>query len=114
MRSLPGQLVTKIVLLLSLMSPPQGTHDNRIVRSHSRRLAIGLARGARCRWESHKSDCTGLLVYTRDGHMSVEVMYRDASQGTKAATVHSRAGYEAYSGTGTRSWTPRFQKRMQS
>jgi len=26
--------------------------------------------------EIHRADCTGLLVYTRDGHMSVQVMYR--------------------------------------
>lgn len=25
----------------------------------------------------HKADCTGLLVYTPDGHMSVQVMYRN-------------------------------------
>ena len=25
----------------------------------------------------HRADCTGLLVYTRDGHMSVQVMYRN-------------------------------------
>ena len=25
----------------------------------------------------HRADCTGLLVYTRDGYMSVQVMYRN-------------------------------------
>jgi hypothetical protein len=36
----------------------------------------------------HKADCTGLLVYTRDGHMSVQVMYRNPETG-------DQAGYEA-------------------
>ena len=30
--------------------------------------------------------------------MSVQLMYRDPSQGTNAAPVHSRTGYEAASG----------------
>ena len=25
----------------------------------------------------HRADCAGLLVYTRDGHMAVQVMYRN-------------------------------------
>jgi hypothetical protein len=25
----------------------------------------------------HRAECTGLLVFTRDGHMSVQVMYRN-------------------------------------
>jgi len=32
----------------------------------------------------HKADCTGLLVYTRDGHMSVQVLYRNPPTGTAA------------------------------
>ncbi len=30
----------------------------------------------------HRADCTGLLVYTRDGHVSVQVMYRKPQAGT--------------------------------
>jgi len=48
----------------------------------------------------HRADCTGLLVYTRDGHMSVQVMYRNPQAGTSAAPVqYSRGGYEASFGT---------------
>ncbi len=52
----------------------------------------------------HRADCTGLLVYTRDGHMSVQVMYRNPqanSQGTtNAAPVqYAQGGYEASFGT---------------
>jgi hypothetical protein len=48
----------------------------------------------------HKADCTGLLVYTRDGHMSVQVMYRNAQTGSSAAPVqYAQGGYEASFGT---------------
>jgi len=52
----------------------------------------------------HKADCAGLLVYTRDGHMSVQVMYRnppaDSPVATNAAPVHyAQGGYEASFGT---------------
>jgi len=44
----------------------------------------------------HKADCTGLLVYTRDGHMSVQVMYRNARTESSAAPVqYGQGGYEA-------------------
>ena len=49
----------------------------------------------------HRADCTGLLVYTRDGHMSVQLMYRNPQAGTaNAAPVqYAQAGYEASYGT---------------
>jgi lipocalin-like protein len=48
----------------------------------------------------HRADCTGLLVYTRDGHMSVQVMYRNPPASsltpTNAAPVqYAQGGYEA-------------------
>jgi len=44
----------------------------------------------------HQADCTGLLVYTRDGHMSVQVMYRNAQMGGQAGPVqYAQGGYEA-------------------
>ena len=51
-----------------------------------------------------KPDCTGLLVYTRDGHMSVQVMYRNPSTNSQAATngapvQYAQGGYEASFGT---------------
>lgn len=43
-----------------------------------------------------KADCSGLLVFTRDGHMSVQVMYRNpAAQGKSAPVQYSQGGYEA-------------------
>lgn len=48
----------------------------------------------------HKADCTGLLVYTHDGHMSVQVMYRNLQSENKAAPVqYAQGGYEASYGT---------------
>jgi hypothetical protein len=48
----------------------------------------------------HKADCTGLLVYTRDGHMSVQVMYLNPPAATDAAPVqYAQGGYEASFGT---------------
>jgi len=52
----------------------------------------------------HKADCTGLLVYTRDGHMSVQVMYRNPAHNPQTATnaapvQYAQGGYEASFGT---------------
>ena len=38
----------------------------------------------------HKADCTGLLVNTRDGHMSVQVMYRNPQTGGKVDRFNMR------------------------
>ena len=44
--------------------------------------------------EVHKADCTGLLIYTRDGHMSVQVMYRNPQPETNARPVqYAQGGY---------------------
>jgi len=48
----------------------------------------------------HRVDCTGLLVYTREGHMSVQVMYRNPQPGANTAPVqYAQGGYEASFGT---------------
>jgi len=48
----------------------------------------------------HRADCTGLLVYTRDGHMSVQVMYRNPPAESSTAPVqYAQGGYEASFGT---------------
>jgi len=44
----------------------------------------------------HKADCDGMLVYTRDGHLSVQVMYRNPPSESKSAPVqYAQGGYEA-------------------
>lgn len=48
----------------------------------------------------HKADCSGLLVYTRDGHMSVQVMYQNPQSGGQGGPVqYAQGGYEASFGT---------------
>jgi hypothetical protein len=47
-----------------------------------------------------KTDSTGLLVFTSDGHMSVQVMERNPPAQTSAAPdQYSQGGYEASFGT---------------
>ena len=47
-----------------------------------------------------RADSTGLLVFAPDGHMSVQVMYRNPPAGTNAAPVqYAQGGYEASFGT---------------
>jgi hypothetical protein len=44
----------------------------------------------------HKADCSGMLVFTREGRMSVQVMYRNHDAGTPAGPVqYAQGGYEA-------------------
>lgn len=48
----------------------------------------------------HKADSIGLLVFTRDGHMSVQVMERNPQpQAPAAPEQYSQGGYEASFGT---------------
>ena len=48
----------------------------------------------------HKADGTGLLVFTLDGHMSVQVMYRNLQSGGQGGPVqYGQGGYEASFGT---------------
>jgi hypothetical protein len=48
----------------------------------------------------HKADSTGLLVFTSDGHISVQVMERNPPAQTSAAPdQYSQGGYEASFGT---------------
>ncbi len=44
----------------------------------------------------HRADCTGMLVFTREGRVSVQVMYRNPEAGTPAGPGHyAQGGYEA-------------------
>jgi hypothetical protein len=48
----------------------------------------------------HRADSAGLLVFTRDGHMSVQVMERHPQAQTPAGPEqYSQGGYEASFGT---------------
>jgi hypothetical protein len=44
----------------------------------------------------HRADSSGMFVFTRDGHASVQVMYRNPQAGTAAGPVpYAQGGYEA-------------------
>ena len=44
----------------------------------------------------HRADATGMFVFTRDGHASVQVMYRNPQARSAAAPVqYAQGGYEA-------------------
>ena len=46
--------------------------------------------------KAHRADCTGMLVFTREGRMSVQVLYRDPQAGDSSGPVqYVRGGYEA-------------------
>ena len=44
----------------------------------------------------HRADCIGMFVFTRDGHASVQVMYRNAqAQAATGPVQYAQGGYEA-------------------
>lgn len=104
-------------LLLGLcamsMSAQNPVGDDRAATDRVRDQFVGAWRLARLEEQGpdgniHKADCTGLLVYTRDGHMSVQVMYRNPQpdsqpspqpQSSAAPLQYAQGGYEASFGT---------------
>ncbi len=47
----------------------------------------------------HRADCAGLLDFTSDGHMSVQVMYRNPQTSQGGPAQYAQGGYEASFGT---------------
>src|SRR5574341_974689 len=47
----------------------------------------------------HRADCTGMLVFTREGRMSVQVLFRNPQADTSSGPVqYVQGGYEALCG----------------
>lgn len=74
------------------------------VASQERNASDRLAGAWRLAWleqpgadgKLRRIDCCGMLVYTRDGHMSVQVMEREPQAQTSAGPEqYSQGGYEA-------------------
>lgn len=101
MRKLLSPVVMLIAMSVSLVSGSQDRPGSEAIRERF----VGAWKLVRLEEPGadgtvHKADCTGLLVYTRDGHMSVQVMYRNAQSGGSAAPVqYAQGGYEASFGT---------------
>jgi hypothetical protein len=90
-----------VIALLAAMNPAILSSQDRASAESIRDRFVGAWRLA---WleepgadgQVHNVDCTGLLVYTRDGHMSVQVMYRNPPSENMAAPVqYAQGGYEA-------------------
>jgi len=90
-----------VSLLLATTTPTLSGGQDRDVNRGIRDRFIGAWRLVWLEEEGadgkvHKADCTGMLVFTRDGHMSVQVMYRNPEAGTQAGPVrYAQGGYEA-------------------
>jgi len=94
-----------VVLLVGMSALAQSGSENPADIESVRNHLIGAWRLA---WleepgadgKVHRTECTGLLVYTSDGHMSVQVMYRSPQGASSAAPVqYAQGGYEASFGT---------------
>jgi hypothetical protein len=48
---------------------------------------------------THHTERTGMLVYSADGHVSVQVMYPQSEAGTTANAAYQQNGYEASFGS---------------
>jgi hypothetical protein len=48
---------------------------------------------------THHTERTGMLIYTADGHVAVQVMYPESEIGASANTAYQQGGYEASFGS---------------
>jgi hypothetical protein len=48
-----------------------------------------------------RTDAAGVIMYTADGHMAVQIMLPDKSEAPSNPVQYQQAGYEAYQGTYT-------------
>jgi hypothetical protein len=106
MNKLPA--LVPIFLALTVVSAfAQSAKDARSSNQTTRDRLVG---GWRLVWleeadadgKAQRPHCTGLLVYTADGHMSVQVMYRNTQPANQEGQVqYAQGGYEATFGTYT-------------
>jgi len=104
--SLPNRVVPTVALLMVCLShAPRSISQDRNAGNSLRDRMVGAWRLASLEEQGsdgnvHRADCTGLLVYTADGHMSVQVMYRNDQGGSGGSPVqYAQGGYEASFGT---------------
>jgi hypothetical protein len=95
-RNMKKLLSLGVLSLLVAMSTRSGSQE-RDVNQGIRDRFIGAWRLASLEEEgadgkAHRVDCTGLLVYTGDGHMSVQVMYQNQQAGTQGGPVQYAQG----------------------
>jgi hypothetical protein len=96
----PG-VASLLSAMATLWGSPQSGSQARDINESIRDRFIGAWRLAWREEENadrnvHRADCTGMLVFTREGRMSVQVMYRDPQAGTASGPVqYAQGGYEA-------------------
>jgi hypothetical protein len=94
-----------VFLFIGMTATTLSGRQDRDVNGGVRERFVGAWRLASLEQEGadgkiHRADSTGLLVFTRDGHMSVQVMERNPAAQTAAGPEHySQGGYEASFGT---------------
>src|SRR5215469_9211971 len=87
-------MIAFVTIVPSASQDPSGNQ-------HTRNRFVGAWRLAWLEEEGadgkvHKADCSGLLVSTRDGHISVQIMYRNPEPSNGSAPMHyAQGGYEA-------------------
>lgn len=98
---IPLSLITLLIGMPAMPLSGQSRNQSEGIKSQfvgAWRLASLEAPGAD--GQMHRADSTGLLVFTRDGHISVQVMERNPPQQTAAGPEqYSQGGYEASFGT---------------
>ena len=93
-------VLAAVSLVLGVTASGQGSHDPGAA-GRDRDRFVGAWRLASLEEEGvdgkvHKADCTGMLVFSSDGHMSVQVMYRNPEGGGEGGPVqYAQGGYEA-------------------
>lgn len=91
LRFLAAALLPFLTIALTAQSRPTNQKDRFIGAWRLASLEEPDSTGA-----VQKADCTGLLVFTPDGHISVQVMYRNAQSGGQGGPVqYAQGGYEA-------------------
>jgi hypothetical protein len=94
-----------VLLFVGVATVPMPSSENRadVQRAHDRFIGawrLVWLEEPDAEGNGHRADCSGLLVYTRDGHMSVQVMYSNPRTGGQAGPVqYAQGGYEASFGT---------------
>ncbi len=100
-RPLPLGVLSLLLAMMTLASSTLSGGPDRNVNEGMRDRFVGAWRLVWLEEEGadgkvHRADCSGMLVFTREGRMSVQVMYRDPETGNQAGPVqYAQGGYEA-------------------
>jgi hypothetical protein len=93
-----------VAVLLSVVSMPMSS-EGRLRNESMRDQFVGAWRlksleEPDANGKIQKADCSGLLVFTEDGHMSVQLMCRNSREaGNATPSKYAQGGYEASFGT---------------